>query len=513
MESRLRRRLIRRGPLQLALCLALAGCGGLPLYETPAEPVQNLGQDWRRHFTYAVDMLESDRLAQHRTVFARSAFASAARFAQDHAPSYAGLGLAELEMGNASEAQVAFLNAALIEDRSMYWALSAIAALRGGRERVARTLFDAMQAAATQDDDPASRFVRAVYLPDDATYAAPVATIPHALGAKPVQEDLVCSEDNLDDEPACRELNVVASVYFVRYYASDATTRGTGFLNDLAIQLGASPSENFLAFERTRSTTDGVNQSVRLALQPHLSIPDIQYAVRVLPINLRSSVYLNAAPSVVTSIGAESEVREGADLTILYAGTQGGDATEYTAKTGTVLNIQPERVSPDHVKLKLNFEFSSIATLEPGLNAQILNVSTNKYTVAGNFPYGRPVVLGTLSNGSQKYDNSGQVGLRSVPGIGGAFGESRDEVSTSETLVLGVLSEPAVFRGSHEARVLEAMRSMGVKTPEYDSIRRRKIVHLAPDVSGFLSGLLRQESRALVPPRPAVPADGSPPAG
>lgn len=490
------RRLMRRAPLPLALCLALAGCGGIPRFETPMVPAQSLGQEWRPHFRHAVDMLASERLEHHKGVFARSAFASAARFAQDHAPSYVGLGLVELNLGNASEAQVAFLRAALVEDRSMHWALSAMAALRAGRERVARTLYDAMQAAKRQDDDPASRFVRAIYGAEDAAYPGALVTIPHSAGVKPAREDLVCTTENLGDEPLCRDLNVVASVYFVRHYASDATTRGNGVLNDLVVQLGALPDNNYYTLERTRND-DGISESRYGVLQPHLSIPDIQYAVRLMPLNIRSSVYLNAAPSVVTSIGTESEVREGGDLTILYAGTQGGDATEFTAKTGTVLNIQPELVSPEHVKLKLNFEFSSIAALEPGLNAQILNVSTNKYTVTGNFPYGRPVVLGTLSNGTQKYDGSGQVGLRRIPGVGGAFGESRDEVTTSETLVLGVLSEPAAFRGSHEARVLEAMRGLGVKTPEYETIRRRRILHQAPDLSGFLSAFLKEQSAAL----------------
>lgn len=486
------RRLSRRGPLQLALCLALAGCGGIPRYESATEPAQNLGYDWRRHFTHAIDLLEGERLPQHKAVFARAAFASAARFSMDHAPSHAGLGLAEMNLGNFAEAQIAFLNAALVDDRSMYWALSAMAALRSGRERVARTLFDAMQAAATQEDDPASRFVRAVYLPRDATYPQALATIPHAGGGQAVKDDLVCTSENAADEALCRNLNVMVSVFFVRRFVSDATTRGTGFLNDLVVRLGASADDNTYTYERT-SDENGLARSRRLLLQPHLSIPDIEYAVRLLPMNMRSSVYLNAAPSVVTSIGQESEVREGADVTILYAGSDGGDATEYTAKTGTVLNIQPEQASPEHVKLKLNFESSSLAALEPGLNAQVLNVSTNKYTVTGNFPYGRPVVLGTLSNGSQKYDGSGQVGLRRIAPVAGAFGESRDEVSTSETLVLGVLSEPAVFRGSHETRVLEAMRSMGVRTPEYASIQRRRIVHLAPDMAGFLARFLRRQ--------------------
>ncbi len=480
--------------LVLGASLALTGCGGLPRQPVQMEAPQNLGSyDWRRHFEYGIALLQSDRLEQNRVVFARAAFASAARLARDHAPSHAGLGLTEMGLGNFSEAQIAFMNAALAENRSQYWALSALAALRNGDERVARTLFDAMQAAARQDDDPASRFIRAVYSPADTTYAAPLVTIPHATGSGGISDELTCDAGNRDEAPACRNLNVTASVYFVRRYFSDAVTRGSGFLNDLAVRLGASEGDNTYQYEKTWDSDGSVSRSRRLLLQPHLSVPDIQYALRFAPMNNGSSVHINATPSVITTIGETSEVREGSDITILFAGSQNSNATEYTAKTGTMLNMQPESATPEFVKLKLDFEFSSVAALEPAQNSQVLNVSTNKYTVSGHFPYGRPVVLGTISNGRQQHDSAGQSGLRRVPGIGGAFGSSREETASSETLVLGVLSEPAVFRGSHEMRVLEAMRTMGVATPEYASIRRRQVLYQAPDVSGFLAAFLREQ--------------------
>src|SRR5690606_26883250 len=168
-------------------------------------------------------------------------------------------------LGNFSEAQIAFMNAALIEDRSMYWALSAIAALRGGAEVVSRTLFDAMQAAAIQDDDPATRFVRAVYSPQDRTYSAPLSRILHALGDDGVDENLVCTPDNRLEEAVCRNLNITFSVYFVRRYASDATTRGSGFFNDLVFRLGAADGDNFYRYEKIReraSEFDGDDESV-----------------------------------------------------------------------------------------------------------------------------------------------------------------------------------------------------------------------------------------------------------
>lgn len=462
----------------LLLAVLLNGCmGTVPHVASPLDPVQNLGHDWRKHYLFGLELMEKDHLAHHKTVFSRAAFASAARFSRDYAPAYVGLGLAEMNFGNFSEAQVAFLNAALIENRSLYWALSALAALNNGDERVARTLFDAMQAAPIQDADPASRFVRAVYLPQDKTYAIPLSVITHNSSNTDVDADTVCQEGS--EERVCRNLNVVANVYFVRRYSSDVMVRGTSFFNDLAFQLGAESS-----FEWQRGEPHSALHQVTL------SIPEIQYAVRLAPFNSRSSIYLNAAPSVMTSIGETSEIREGSDLTILY--NSSGYADDFTAETGMLLRIRPELATPEFVKLQLEFEFSSVATFVPSAAAQVLDVSTNTYAVSGHFPYGRPVVLGTISGGTQSHNGAGQKALRRLPLIGGGFGESRDEVSSSDTLVLGVLSEPSAFRGSHEQTLLAAMAALGVATPTYSEIRRRKIIYQAPDVMDFLPDFLRQ---------------------
>lgn len=466
--------------LSAGICTLASGClGGLPGPPPPIVAPQNLGHDWREHFQYGLQLIEEDGLFNNRSVFARAAFMSAARFSHDHPPSYIGLGLTEMDLGNFAAAQIAFLNAALIEDRSMYWALSAMAALRNGDEVVARTLFDSMQMARAQDNDPASQFIRAVYLPTDRTFTAPIVKVPVKFDVEGVSDDLVCDEDSEDD--ACRNLNIVANVYFVRRYSVDTLTRGSDFFSELTFQLGA---------ERTQEwEKDSGSWEVRILKELAISIPEIQYAVRLTPQSANSVVQVNAAPSVVASIGQESEIHEGSDKTILY--NSAGEAEEYTAETGMTLHLEPELATPQYVSLKLDFEFSSMATLEPSATAHVLDVSKNTYTITGFFPYGRPVVLGTISSGTKEYNASGQTKLDHLPIVGGAFGKSEDQVSMSDTLVLGVLSEPVSFHGSHERRVLDAMKAMGVPVRVHETVNRRRILHRAPDVSGFGTEFLR----------------------
>lgn len=474
-----------RALLPAVLCLMLSGCfGGTPRIVDRPAPFQTLGHDWRRHFEYGLQLLEEDSLATNKNVLARAAFSSAARFSRDYAPAYVGLGISEMVLGNFAEAQIAFLNAALISDRSMYWALSAIAALKNGDEIIARSLFDAMQDAPAQDDDPASRFVRAIYLPDDKTFSSPVTSIPYTSDAQDADEELTCEKNTRDE--ICRDLNIVANVYFVRRYSTDSRTRGTDFFNDLTVLLGATRTQDW--------QKENGNSAVSVLSEVSLSVPEIEYAVRLTPQNVNSSVYVNAAPSIVTSVGEESEIHEGSNRTILY--NSAGYADEYTAETGMTLNLKPEIATPRYVNLKLRFEFSSIGTLEPSSMAQVLDVSKNTYTITGYFPYGKPIVLGTISSGTQKYDATGQSGLNRIPIIGGAFGKSEDRVSASDTMVIGVLSEPTAFHGSREKRVLEAMRSMGVRIAPENAIERRKDLHQAPDLYAFGLGLLRAHAKS-----------------
>jgi hypothetical protein len=114
--------------------------------------------------------------------------------------------------------------------------------------------------------------------------------------------------------------------------------------------------------------------------------------------------------------------------------------------------------------------------------------------VEGAFPYGRPVVLGTISTDSQQYNATGQSGLNQLPLIGGAFGKSVDQNAVSDTLVLGVLSVPVAFHGSHERRVLDAMQTMGVQITPHPIIKRRKILYQAPDLAEFLQNFLKEHS-------------------
>ncbi len=502
----------------------------MPGFDHSVPLESNLGHDWRKHYAYGMRLLQEPAQSKNGDVFARAAFASASRFSRDYAPAFVGLGIAEMRLGNFANAEVAFLNAALTESRSRFWAYGAIAALNNGDEAVARAFYDGMQRSA-QESDPASNFIRDLY--QTAGYFGSIERLQSNAfsGALPIgfsctqssnagassqnassasdsrsgfgsnagagdyvdEDDEEEEEDNASlqlDAPyaniritkstrnartqsdICNNLNIIANVYFVRRYSSDSAAQGNDFFNDLTFQLNASRSREW--------SRESGSASHNFLQQFELSIPEIQYALRVTPQLSNSSVQVSAAPSVMTSLGYDSKITEGADMTILYNST--GDAQQYTAKTGMMLHLKPELATPDYVKLALNFEYSTVSSLEPSGNAQVLGVASDSYSITGTFPYGRPVVLGTISTGSNSFGAKGQMGLRRVPVLGGAFGSSTRSSSTADTIVLGVLTEPEEFRGTRERKMITAMREKGVAIRNERMIERRRSVHSAPDV-------------------------------
>lgn len=470
------------GSLLLAGSTALTACTGHPS-KLPTAAIPDTGiTSWHEHFDYGRELLADGHAAKAKAAFARAAFESAARFSRDYAPAYAGLGYANMLLGDWGQAQRAYLKAGLLSDDQFYWAMGAMAALKSGDELAAQTFYQQMQKAEQHSDDAVSNFIRNVYGSTGSASGARLQVIPYSNPAKGQEKELVCDEKS--DKEECKNLNITAEVFFIRRTSSHSMSVGNDFFSDLVFQLGAQrviSAEKEVPNDWVTNVSDEIN----------LSIPDIQYAVRALPLMDDSNVYVNATPSVLMTLGNSSEVREGTDRTIFYNSSVFSD--NYTAKTGTTLTIEPDKATDAYCRMKIEFEFSSLNSLTPGSNALVLDVTTSNYDLTGYFPYDTPVVLGTISSGKQEESSGGQKGLRFVPIIGNVAGSAGSSLSKADTLVLGRVSAPAAFSGSSEAQTLETMRQSGIKVDDKAVIKRRKIIYAAPDMQAvmqeFLSGL------------------------
>lgn len=471
------------GSLLLAGSSALSACTGQPS-KLPTAAIPDKGiTSWHEHFDYGRELLADSHAAKAKAAFARAAFESAARFSRDYAPAYAGLGYANMLLGDWGQAQRAYLKAGMLADDQFYWALGAMAALKSGDELAAFTFYQQMEKAEHHSDDDVSNFIRSVYGKSDMAHAAKLQVISHANPSTVEDKELVCDEKS--DKKECKNLNITAEVFFIRRTSSHSMTVGNDFFSDLVFQLGAQrviSAEKEVPNDWDTTVSDEIN----------LSIPDIRYAVRALPLMDDSNVYVNATPSVLMTLGNSSEVREGSDKTIFYNSSVFSD--NYTAKTGTTLTIEPEKATNSYCRMKIEFEFSSLNSLTPGSNALVLDVTTSNYDLTGYFPYDTPVVLGTVSSGKQEESSGGQKGLQFVPVIGNVAGSAGSSLSKADTLVLGRVSAPAAFAGSSETQTLETMRQSGIKVDDKAVIKRRKIIYSAPDLHKVMQDFMAEQN-------------------
>lgn len=475
------------GSLLLAGSSLASGCATQTAMTATRDIPERSVSGWQGHFHYGRDLLETSQSATPRLAFSRSAFESAARFSIDYAPAYVGLGYTNMRLGEYGSAQQAFLEAGLLSDNAFYWALGALAALKNADEHTAYAFYLRMKSAQIQPSDDLSRFIDRVYAPQANGTDLSLVRVDEEIPASKVDADLVCEDGAGDD--VCEHLNIVAEIFFVRRLSYTSQSVGNDFFSNLVFQLGA---ERIVSIEK-----DFPGPSEKsIADELSLSIPTIQYAIRALPLEDAENIYINATPSVLMTLGNESEVREGTDRTILY--NSEGFSDDFTAETGTTLVMEADQATADYCRMKLEFEFNQLSTFTPGASAVVLDVATSRYSLKGYFPYNRPVVLGTMSNGVEEQAASGEAGLRNVPGIGNLTGNRASSIRKADTLILGRVSAPKVFEGSNEIRLLSVMKENGFKVDFKDGIHRRNIIYDAPEIDQILLEYLGNASSDLV---------------
>jgi hypothetical protein len=392
------------GGLLIAGPTMVSSCTSRMAAPAPATIPERAISTWRDHFRYGVELLERGEDAKPQTAFARAAFESAARFSRDYPPAYIGLGYTHMRLGEFGAAQQVFLRAGLMDDNEFHWAMGALAALKNGDERAAFAFYQQMLVASQKSDDDVSRFIHRVYSKNDDPSGLPLKTLDYQTREISIEEDLVCKDDSDDD--LCEHLNIVAEIFFVRRISYSSRSVGNDFFSNLAVQLGA---ERVVSLEKDLPGDWEKNIADELTL----NIPTIQYAVRALPLEDNENIYVNATPSVLMTLGNASKVREGSDRTILY--NSEGFSDEFTAETGLTLALEADLVTAEYCRMKMEFEFSKLSSFTPGASALVLDVATSEYELTGYFPYDRPVVLGTMSNGAEEEAASGEAGLRHIP--------------------------------------------------------------------------------------------------
>ncbi|MCV6590139.1 MAG: type II secretion system secretin GspD [Marinobacterium sp.] len=205
------------------------------------------------------------------------------------------------------------------------------------------------------------------------------------------------------------------------------------------------------------------------------SVVDSANAVRAVFNTLASDNKVNvvSSPSLMVLDNQAASIRVGDQVPIRTSettntGSSGNDplvtSTIQFRDTGVMLEVTPQIRDGGMVVLKINQDVSDVAqTTSSGIDSPTINQRQINTTVAVHS--GDTIVLGGLIRDNQDRNNSGVPGLRNVPGLGWAFGETRKKHRRTELVVL--ITPTAITNRNEAQEVTREFRNhlKGLKLP------------------------------------------------
>ncbi len=270
--------------------------------------------------------------------------------------------------------------------------------------------------------------------------------------ATPAQYDAILSAiRRLDEEP----LQVLVEAQVLIVELTDQLRYGVSwFLANSGPQAGGPAPPNGFAPSRDQNTlVFGAGTSV-LGTLTRRAVDRSFVAATIDALETVSNVRTISSPSLMVRNNSNASINVGSQLpvqsTSFIGGTVGGSASTIGnvqfISTGVTLNVTP-RVNPGGlVYLDIRQEVSSPGAPGVGDNPSI-NTRSIQTDVA--IQSGQTIMLGGLIQEDETESKSGVPGIQRIPGLGGLFRQTRNEMVRTETLVL---ITPSVIDSSDRLR-------------------------------------------------------------
>lgn len=527
---------VRRLVPVLLLSLSLSACvSGAQLeknlqavdgFMEPGPSVPDLAlepRSYESHYNRALALLHQKNRTDFELHLARVGFETAARLSRDYWPAWFYAGMVHDMLGNYEQAMNAFVQAASITDNEALWNAAALAALRGNYEQLAYSLHRRGNDARVKVNDTISLYMKAAYEAGDP--AQPYTNVPPLNEVLEGGEEFICrtpqkkngdDEDDDDDDdgsgynlsgleldfsfidgngkerPAtaeeaerlsakCEQQNIIVDAYIIRRNGESNSSAGIDLLSALQIQFGA----QLLDFTYT-NPSGGNNSTWTATSSATIEIPDVTYALSIAN-DRRSYVTIDASPSIVARLGETSQIFDGTEVYIVATGE--GGSGDFEKEIGVKMSIEPHILTGSAVTMTAGIEFSTLeAEGAAGNNFRSLNTDKLIFDINGTFPFGAAVLIGKLSSSIVKDGESGQSGLRSVPGVRHLFGNATASASRRDVLVLAIVRQPAMPGAALQEKVEMLHKRFGV-LPLETGITRYGFIHEAPPLA-MLAGEL-----------------------
>lgn len=491
-------------------------------------------RSFQKHFKVGLSYFTKDNRTELDLQTASVAFDTSWRLSRDYWLAAVYLGLSYEELGLYSQAMEAYIQAGRTYDHAAIWRSASVVALKAGYENLAYSLYMRAADSNKQSEDLLESYLEAAYSPRSRGDGLPQRNIRSLINDEWIEETIVCvadddddddesdddnsDEDNSDedddesdddnsnddddyvtdsgdfsfsfdfdfdldldeggsevaasltnsDQPVidpCQNVNLVVDTYVIRRSVQQASSIGIDLLSALKLTFGATLYD----FDKTTTQNDNVSATQWTTTSAaDLTIPSITYA---LSIANDSSVYtsLEASPSVLLNLNEKSKIFEGTEVFIVSTSSQ--TSGQFEKEIGVSLEATANSFTENEANLTLDVNLSTVNTTASTSNFETLNTDKLESEVTGIFPYDKAVVVSAFSSLNLRTNDTGQTGLKDVPGAGRLFGVDSASATARDVLVVSIVRLVSGVQRAPQSIEKNLADSLGIEVPEEDFSR------------------------------------------
>jgi len=488
-------------------------------------------RSFQKHFKVGLSYFTKDNRTELDLQTASVAFDTSWRLSRDYWLAAVYLGLSYEELGLYSQAMEAYIQAGRTYDHAAIWRSASVVALKAGYENLAYSLYMRATDSNKQSEDLLESYLEAAYSPRSRGDGLPQRNIRSLINDEWIEETIVCVADDDDDDDddesdddnsdedddesdddnsnddddyvtdsgdfsfsfdfdfdldldeggsevaasltnsdqpvidPCQNVNLVVDTYVIRRSVQQASSIGIDLLSALKLTFGATLYD----FDKTTTQNDNVSATQWTTTSAaDLTIPSITYA---LSIANDSSVYtsLEASPSVLLNLNEKSKIFEGTEVFIVSTSSQ--TSGQFEKEIGVSLEATANSFTENEANLTLDVNLSTVNTTASTSNFETLNTDKLESEVTGIFPYDKAVVVSAFSSLNLRTNDTGQTGLKDVPGAGRLFGVDSASATARDVLVVSIVRLVSGVQRAPQSIEKNLADSLGIEVPEEDFSR------------------------------------------
>ncbi len=245
---------------------------------------------------------------------------------------------------------------------------------------------------------------------------------------------------------------VMVDVVLIGTEADETDTRGLNLLSGLRLQFGnplaPNPAALSVSWNRAedRAAPDGLSD-VKTLIRA-IQIPSISYSLNIFnSLDSRSEVI--AKPTLTALVGEPSKFFSGVDVNAAAVSGADGDSVAIQKQIGVSLEVTPQLLPNDMVKLKVKAERTFLTTPSQSVVFQF-RLDTTKTSVDANVAmrFGQTLLLSGLMERADESHRDGVPGLQDVPVVQYGVSRRQKREYSKSVLILLTPRRPNYFGGA-----------------------------------------------------------------